>query len=80
MICAPGYYADGKGACTKCKAGKQCPLAIGGYLNNEIACPAGTYSPAGSFDCELCKPGKDCSVPAATVGETTGSFCLAGNY
>jgi hypothetical protein len=64
VICKPGFFANGDGLCTICEAGKQCPLAISGYITGGLDCPAGTYAPEGSFDCELCKPGMDCSVDA----------------
>ena len=77
-LCKPGSTYDGDGTCGTCAGGNFCPIAIGGYraTAGEIACVAGTYSPAGSFDCELCKPGYDCATDTSRV--TTGTPCNAG--
>ena len=77
-MCAPGSFYTGDGTCQSCAAAAFCPIAIGGYRSSGIACPAGTFAPAGSFDCELCKPGFGCSISGS--GATTGSACNLGTY
>ena len=64
-LCEPGSFYDGsKGECTPCEAGKMCPIAIPGFRAGGIQCPAGTWAKPHSFDCELCRPGRDCSKTA----------------
>ena len=59
-MCPPGSFYNGDGTCQTCEDGKSCPISIGGYRTGGTDCVAGTYAAAGSFDCELCKPGFDC--------------------
>jgi len=55
-----------------------CPIAIPGYTTGGLTCPVGTYAKEGSFDCELCKPGMDCSV--TTDRGDSGSACVPSQY
>lgn len=78
-MCKPGSFYNGDGTCQDCATGEFCPLSIPGYRDSGTTCPDGTYAPLGSFDCELCKPGFDCSTDGTRA--STGSACiLPANY
>lgn len=79
MICPPGHYYTHDAGCTKCPAGKFCPLAIGGHrdvaeVNASLECPDGTWSSAGATECRLVRPGY------SSAGKTSESQCGTGKY
>ena len=72
VVCPPGHYYTHTGGCTKCPAGKFCPIAIGGHrdvasVNANLVCPDGTWSAAGAIECRLVSPGYS---SASKTGET----------
>jgi len=77
-LCTPGSYYDGtKGECKDCPAGKMCPIAIPGYRaeGDALTCPDGMFAPIGSFDCEICSPGRDCSKDSTRAKDN--ALCAA---
>ena len=80
-LCKPGSYYDGSaGECVDCPAGHYCPISIPGYRQSSnaggtaegpVPCPAGTYAPEGSYECQICPPGWDCSFDTSQA--TKGS-------